>query len=1134
MKAHSDRKYLALKWLAVPLVESLEKIMQEIEADQSATFISVLEKMRFYFDDVLDSQIVEVMSSYEKYQVENNKNTKQTLLEKLKILLHSLNDLTKIHHDESEDISLMQYLSAELRMLRDMMQIETEDYFEQAALGLAGLSKSLWPLSSRAGEAIHLTAEYLQIFNKNKMNKLAADARAVISRIIVATEIFVENLTQLGVSFDGIYDRVESDILWLSSNIQAVSKKKSAMHDPEIIEIFYEELKEEVDGIAAALVKLKTDVAVKPLLLYIKNAAHTIKGSALIMEAKNISAYAEEIESLLKKSADLATPPVDDIAAAVHAFCEALLTHLNTPHHPVDMLNAGTNRAAPFLQTNLPLNHEKESVDPEILAIFLDEAQDIMVRVELDFKTWQNDLDNQEAVADLHRELHTLKGGARMVGQADLADLAHELERLYNVMAEERTALSADDFKMISDCHDHIAIMLDALREGQSVASTKSLIQNLRAHFGLSADETSAQLAMKAQIKKQQDITIAKISDIQKEAKQKTAQEMVRVSAAELESLYHISGEVSASRANLVQNVTALNRLFLDVTLLTKRLNEQIRQLEIQTDLQRIAKTVTPHSDAMKVFDPLEFDRYSRMQQLTRGISETVSDILVIRDEQFSTIQSMDNGLQEQGKHQNELRSGLLRTQLVYFSSVFPRLKRIVKQTAEALNKKCELVGNNLDIEIDRNLLNHLLAPLEHMLRNSVDHGIEDPTVRVNQGKKEIGTITLSLRRDGGEFFIEISDDGSGISVENVRQKAIEKGLIKADESYNKSQILRLILNGGFSTKETITQISGRGVGLDVVYNEVKQLGGHFMVDTEEGKKTVFTLHLPFTQSLHRALIFKVEDETFLLQLSSIFAIARLDYEAAKKFIHHPGTLYEQGDERYAVIYCGNLLSSNPALRIPKKCTRYPLLLLRTRDIRLGLLVDEIEGSREVLLKSLNPELRPLRLLAGATELNEGKLSFILDPEGLAERAENLYKIFSDSADTPLQRQGEMPQKVKPGTLRILVVDDSMTVRRVTSRFLSTRGFKVETAKDGMDALAAMEKEKPDVVLIDVEMPRMDGFECVASMRAHPDLAAIPVIMITSRTAQKHRDHATSLGVRHYFGKPYQEEALFKAIMKLI
>jgi chemosensory pili system protein ChpA (sensor histidine kinase/response regulator) len=458
---------------------------------------------------------------------------------------------------------------------------------------------------------------------------------------------------------------------------------------------------------------------------------------------------------------------------------------------------------------------------------------------------------------------------------------------------------------------------------------------------------------------------------------------------------------------------------------------------------------------------------------------------------------------------------------MVPFSQLMPRLRRIVRQVARELGKDVSFEAYNTEGELDRNLLERMVPPLEHMLRNAVDHGIEPPTLRRGFGKPETGSITIKLAREGGDVVIEITDDGAGIDAETVRAKAIERGLMAADAVLTDEEVTQFILAPGFSTARKVTQISGRGVGLDVVHSEVKQLGGNITMFSRPSKGSRFTVRLPFSVSVSRALMVQTGDELYAVPLNTLEGILLLSPEEAERLRATPGTKLDYAGVPYRTYHLDHYLGRVSGAPTPYAAA-VPVVLVRAGDQAVAMLVDAVLGSREIVVKSLGPQFARVSGVSGATILGDGSVVVILDVQALI-RARGVRTQERESKPT-----------VPTRSRCVMVVDDSVTVRKVTTRLLERRGMDVIVAKDGVEAVALLQERRPDILLLDIEMPRMDGFEVARQVRHDVRLGNLPIIMISSRTGKKHREHASDLGVDRFLGKPFHESELLSTIDELV
>ncbi|MFF7706400.1 response regulator [Pseudomonas sp. NPDC007930] len=750
------------------------------------------------------------------------------------------------------------------------------------------------------------------------------------------------------------------------------------------------------------------------------------------------------------------------------------------------------------------------SADQELLQVFLDEGFDIVESTGAALLRWQAEPGNTLEVENLLRDLHTLKGGARMVEIAPIGDLAHELETLYERLSSGTLQASPVLFKLLQKGHDRLGQMLDALRSGQAVQADETVLGQIN-RFG-QAQGPAAGLAEPRPAAPEPAPALLERGSV----------DMVKVTALALEELGNLAGEAAIARGRVEQQVNDTRSTLHEVEVTLQRMRDQLLRLDSETQAGRREQAA---ESTYEDFDPLEMDRHSQLQQLTRALFESVSDLLDLKDTLDDRTHEAQALLAHQARVSSQLQEGLMRTRMVPFERVVPRLQRIVRQVAEELGKQVVFETGHADAEIDRTVLERMIAPLEHMLRNAVDHGLEPAEARLAAGKPEVGLIALEVTHEGAEVVIELADDGAGVPLDAVRSKAIKRGLLAADSDMSDRDVMQFILQPGFSTAQKITQISGRGLGMDVVHEEVKQLGGSMTIDSRRGIGARFQIRLPLEVSVNRALLVPCGEELYAIPLNSIEGIVRVKPADLDAYYRQQPPRYRYGGISHELRYLGELLSGAQRPALLGEEQPLPVLLVRAHDHQVAVQVDAISGSREIVVKGLGPQFSAVPGLNGATILGDGRVVLILDLLGQI-RAQHLRpalpaapaEAFADGA------QGR-PRLV-------LVVDDSVTVRKVTSRLLERHGMRVLTARDGVEAMLILQEQRPDVMLLDIEMPRMDGFEVASKVRQDSRLKTLPIIMITSRTGEKHRERAMAIGVNEYLGKPFQETQLLASIGK--
>jgi chemosensory pili system protein ChpA (sensor histidine kinase/response regulator) len=595
-------------------------------------------------------------------------------------------------------------------------------------------------------------------------------------------------------------------------------------------------------------------------------------------------------------------------------------------------------------------------------------------------------------------------------------------------------------------------------------------------------------------------------------------QEQVRIRADLLDRLVNYAGEVAIYRARLEQQLGAFRAAMGEMEQTNARLRDQLRRLDIETEAQIIARYQREHEDADETFDPLELDRFSTLQQLSRGLSESATDLNSLQGSLEDLTRQYETLLLQQSRVSSELQEGLMRTRMVPFDALVPRLRRVVRQAAGETGKQVQLKLEGAQGELDRNVLERMTAPLEHMLRNAVAHGLEASDFRRKAKKAEEGTIRIAVRREGSEVVLEVGDDGAGLNRAAIRKRAEERGLVRPEAVLSDSDLDALIFEPGFSTAETVSRLAGRGVGMDVVASEVRQLGGTLDIKSKKGEGTTFILRLPQTLAVTQAVFVKIGETTYAVPIASVRGVGRISRDE----LGRADASYGYGGEDYALHDLGNLLGHAPAKAEGQ--LQMPLLLIRSGELRAAVSIDQVVGNREIVVKPVGPQVASVPGIFGATIMGDGSVVVILDVAPLVRRQAALPRDTVPAAAPEPSRRVPL----------VMVVDDSVTMRKVTGRVLERHNFEVATAKDGIDALEKLDERVPDLMLLDIEMPRMDGYELATAMKADPRLRGVPIIMITSRTGEKHRQRAFDIGVERYLGKPYQEHELLRNVFDLL
>ncbi|BAV96689.1 Hpt domain-containing protein [Lysobacter enzymogenes] len=772
-------------------------------------------------------------------------------------------------------------------------------------------------------------------------------------------------------------------------------------------------------------------------------------------------------------------------------------------------------------------------LDPELVDIFVEEGGDLLDHSDGLLAQLRETPGERELLVGMQRDLHTLKGGARMAGIMAVGELGHVMESLLEAVVDHRTELGRDSVALLERGFDRLHAMVTRVGQRKAIAMPTELIAMFearsRGELTIDAGDTAAATAAPAQPEVDEnglkplsapilEQPLGEDDDIGVRA----PQEQVRIRADLLDRLVNYAGEVAIYRARLEQQLGAFRGAIAEMAQTNLRMRDQLRRLEIETEAQIIARYQREGDSPEHSFDPLELDRFSTLQQLSRALAESAADQNSLQITLDDLTRQYETLLLQQSRVSSELQEGLMRTRMVPFDTLLPRLRRVVRQASSELGKQVALKLEGTQGELDRNVLERMTAPLEHMLRNAVAHGLETPAKRRASGKTDEGTVRIAVRREGSEVVLEVADDGAGLDRAAIRRRGEERGLVRSDAVLSDSDLDMLILEPGFSTADEVSRLAGRGVGMDVVASEVRQLGGALDIQSTPGQGVRFTLRLPQTLAVTQAVFVRIGDTTFAVPIASVRGVGRL----SRDLLDQGEVAYRYGGEDYHVHDLGVLVGHAPAKAEGQ--LQMPLLLIRSGDLRAAVSVDQVIGNREIVVKPVGPQIASVPGIFGATIMGDGRVVVILDVAPLVRRRTAQLLDFAQSAPPPTMH---MEARKVP---LVMVVDDSVTMRKVTGRVLERHNFEVATAKDGIDALERMAERVPDLMLLDIEMPRMDGYELATQMKADPILRHVPIVMITSRSGEKHRQRAFEIGVERYLGKPYQEPELIRNVFELL
>ncbi len=755
--------------------------------------------------------------------------------------------------------------------------------------------------------------------------------------------------------------------------------------------------------------------------------------------------------------------------------------------------------------------------DHELLGVFLEEAEELLPEIGSNLRAWHNQpahSDQSTACHALLRALHTFKGSARMTGLLQLGEQAHQME----TAIENRQNRTTDTafYDALDSQFDVILEKVELLRQSYREPSPFEPLltekqENKTADKWVQSFDTLTLTAEPAEVE----------TPIQKS--------ILRVDAALIDRLVSDSGESSIARSQVETQLAEFKQYLQDLSESVDRMRGQLREMELLAETRIASGAVgVPSSATVSTnFDPLELDQFTRSQELPRLMAECMDDIVTIHKSLRDIQRNAEAAVNQQARLNRQLQQDLVHIRTVPFKYFSERLHHITRQVSRDTHKKTVLTIDGDEIEIDRSVVDKIISPLEHLLRNAIVHGIESSEQRLSGGKSETGSITLTVRQQGNEIHITLEDDGAGLNQDRIREKALQLGMIEQTNNLDESQLQALIFRHGLSTLDEVTDIAGRGIGLDVVNNKMTEIGGSITVASSPGHGTIFTLRLPVTLAVLPALMVKTAENRYAIPTSIVTSVQVLNAEALRAAYETHQVVHE--GKSFPLVYLAHLLEETREASEIGRHNR--VLLLQTGQDRLAIHADVLIGQCEVVIKNVGQQLMRTPGVEGATIMGDGSIVLIINPLKLLQR-EQTKALLSGTA-TSVRHTANITQPTSTATV-VMIVDDSLTVRKVTSRLLERQGYEILIAKDGVGALELLRETIPAIMLVDIEMPQMDGFELIRIVRNNPNLQHIPIIIISSRTADKHRELARELGVSEFMGKPYLEEELISHIERLV
>lgn len=931
--------------------------------------------------------------------------------------------------------------------------------------------------------------------------------------------------------------------------IQDFLKEESATIDPEFKAVFLEEASDIFEELAPIWTNDESTFFDSDNLATVKRHLHTLKGSGRMVGLTEFGDYVHRIEQLIMESMDSGSrpeglyPKLCDAYQHMNQFVQALERSDAIPK--IGSLLQEAKSVVGQSVNHVSSSDSKPDIDEELLAVFHEEVDELKGTLTQAFETLFKKPTDKSSVRGILRDLHTLKGCARMVGYQSVGDKVHDLEQKIQETQEKPTA---DD---VNQWNEAIQLLLSEMESRGTPPTVIPSTVNVREHAVASLQlvrkiiqsenmEQEEQAALQSSSK---IINLPALNALIE--KLGTAKNFVQAEGDLylLENCYQAleSGKplpnVSEFLPKSQQELIAERRLKKPIRIepeLFEQFNEwvmlaNIARTQLQEDIDLILDDITGLSDyihdvraSINALDSQLQERGESNSDIRARFSrvrQTLDSLTKTQHHMRDLVYTAEGFLIEQKEAVGSLQKGLTQAKMVPFSTIYPRLEKIVQQLQSELGKQVTFKTEDTRSELDRQILERLVPTFEHMLRNSLDHGIEDEKIRKKNKKSAIGEINLRVERSGPSILITFKDDGKGIDVQGVRRKAISRGLMAPDAELSDEDILRFILQPGFSTRESVTQISGRGVGMDVVNSDVEKLGGTLSISSELGRSTTFTISIPFTQSLSDVMLFSVYNQWYGIPEHHVHTVIRLGYAQIRRILNGEEALKHES-KVYTVRYLENLLKGVPEPPESAQEDTLPILMLNIADTYLGLVVDNLVGTRKIHLRTMGPQLKTLNQFTGASVLADGHIALVLDVIVLQNMILHARQLSSDA--------------LSDSRTRVLVVDDSVTIRKIAHTLFNKNGYSVYEAKDGQHAIDNVAEWKPDIILLDIDMPRMNGYEFAKALRRKKAFKSTPIIVISSRNSDEHMKTCSELGVNQVLKKPFQEDTVLGVVKTLL
>lgn len=1143
-----------------------EETVEELQ-DDSSTEIIEEETAEVLKDDDGGSEIIEEVEPAEDVaEPEAEEDLDQIFKDEAKNFIWKIEDSLALYDENEPNYELFGEIEKNIHSLKSSARLMGFD-------DIANISSKIEDIA----ENFHSSKAPIEVNDIDIVKESIAGIKAYVDNEI-------DSFTEIESKLIALSDRLtqqqpeEVTIEEEDTEIKVEDDEKplfASDEDDEMLEIFKDESSTYIDIIEKTIQALQEGNKDPEEIHQFEYASHSLKSAAKMLGFREIGQISDGLEQLaeaLNKNEIVHDTEIHKTLVNSINYIKSLSDGKKLSSSEIaDVLNQ--------LEIRKILDRQKESVDFEelqaessekveldpMIDLFLKEAWELLEKINRDLIDLEKKHDN-DIIKNLNRNVHTLKGSAQMMQFEKISNISHCIEDFFEKHQNDKEPISDDVMNHIFEAFDEIQEMMKSIKNGNGEVS--SIYEQILANLGIEApEEPEPEIEPKEEIKEEikTEEQPKVITQEPAELPDDDTQQLVKISTDRLDNLINMAAELVINKTQLLNYIGSLKKLGIDLDKDRNTLKNANYSLE---DIIYKGKLDSADSEDYDEISEFADSKYGNLSLISKDFKQTLNTIDLVTS-QFNTItQGFEQNINRIAHLTKMLHDDILQVRMLPTENLFNRFPRVVRDLAHQQKKKVELLIEGETTEMDRAMIESLTNPIMHLVRNAIDHGIEIPKERKKQGKEQSGTVLLKAHQDKNQIIIEVQDDGRGIDIEAVKNKIVENGLADKAKVDKMSQIeaLDYIFSPGFTTKDETTAVSGRGIGLDVVAEQVQQLKGDIRVNSTSGKGTVFSIRVPLTLIISQAMLFNLGDQVLAVPLISVeetiqFDVNSITVKDNKKYI-------DFRDDSIPVFELNEILNF-PAQEAQAEVQA---ILIQETGVRYALIVDKVIRREEIVIKSLGAHLQNLEYIAGGTILGDGTIALIIDTTAIVRKVEKEYLERSEGISTipkvKKRPKAKVEQKVKVETKveeiqekeekkksrkekkkaedladkrkisgrkpTALIVDDSISVRRFVASVLEKNNYSTVLASDGIGALTFLEKTKFDIVVTDLEMPKMHGFELIEKIRSQEKFKDLPIVILTGRAGKKHKEMGAELGANAFIVKPFKETDLLKTLKKFI